>query len=131
MTTKVALVDDNQTFVLSVRNHLASDPSVKVVGQAFGGQDALRMIKELKPDVVLLDIAMPHMNGLEVARCLQRMDRAPAVIFLTMHDNNSYRKAATGVGAAGFVCKSNVVAELLPLIAQVSAMRAGADVGQP
>jgi len=131
MTTKVALVDDNQTFVLSVRNHLATDPNVKVVGQAFGGPDALRMIKELMPDVVLLDIAMPHMNGLEVARCLQRMDRAPAVIFLTMHDNTSYRKAATGVGAAGFVCKSNVVEELLPLIAQVSAMRAGADVRRP
>ncbi len=129
MTIRVALVDDNQTFVLTVRNHLATEPGLKVVGQAFGGQDALRMIKELKPDVVLLDIAMPHMNGLEVARCLQGMDRAPAVIFLTMHDNNSYRKAATSVGAKGFICKSNVVAELVPLIEQVAAARDNKYVG--
>ena len=129
MIIKIALVDDNRTFVSSVRNHLANDPELKVVGQAFGGQDALRMIKELKPDIVLMDIAMPHMNGLEVARCLQWMDTPPAVIFVTMHDNTSYRKAATSVGAAGFVCKSNVVAELLPLIEQVSAVRAGRGVG--
>lgn len=123
MTIRLALVDDNQTFVMSVRNHLATDKGILVVGQAFGGHDALRMIRELKPDVVLLDIAMPQMNGLEVARNLQKMYRAPAVIFLTMHDNTSYRKAATSVGAAGFICKSNVVAELLPLIEQVFAMR--------
>jgi DNA-binding NarL/FixJ family response regulator len=130
MTIKIALVDDNRTFVTSVRNHLANDPDLKVVGQAFGGQDALRMIKDLKPDVVLMDIAMPHMNGLEVARCLQGMDTPPAVIFLTMHDNTSYRKAATSVGAAGFVSKSNVVAELLPLIEQVFAVRVGKGEGQ-
>ena len=91
MTIRLALVDDNRAFVASVRNHLATEPDLLVVGQAFEGQDALRMIRELKPDVVLLDIAMPDMNGLEVARCIQRLDRAPAVIFLTMHDNTSYR----------------------------------------
>ena len=123
MTIRITLVDDNRAFVSSVRNHLANEPDLLVLGQAFNGQDALRMIQELKPDVVLLDIAMPDMNGLEVARCIQRMDRAPAVIFLTMHDNTSYRKAASSAGAAGFVCKSNVVADLLPLILQVVAER--------
>jgi DNA-binding NarL/FixJ family response regulator len=125
MTIRVALVDDNQTFVLSVRNHLATEPGLKVVGQAFSGTDALRMIEELKPDVVLLDIAMPNMNGLEVARCIQLMHRPPGIIFLTMHDNTSYRKAATSVGGAGFICKPDVVAQLLPLIEQVANQRAG------
>ena len=131
MTIRLALVDDNRAFVASVRNHLATEPDLLVVGQAFEGQDALRMIRELKPDVVLLDIAMPDMNGLEVARCIQRLERAPAVIFLTMHDNTSYRKAATSVGAAGFVCKSNVVADLLPLVLQVMADRDAQGVQLP
>ena len=125
MTIRIALVDDNQNFVLSVRNHLETENGLKVVGQAFSGADALRMISEMKPDVLLLDIAMPNMNGLEVARSLRTTDRPPAIIFLTMHDNTSYRKAATGVGAAGFVSKSNVVADLVPLIEQVALERFG------
>lgn len=113
---KIVLVDDNQTFLAAVRNFLAQLPDVEVVGQAGDGRMALELAAELAPDLVLMDIAMPGMNGLDAASALNAFAHPPHIIFLSMHDGASYRDAARDLGARGFVGKSEFVAELMPLI---------------
>jgi DNA-binding NarL/FixJ family response regulator len=114
---KILLVDDNHTFLSAVRNFLAQVPDVEVVGEACDGHAAVEQAARLLPDLVLMDIAMPGMNGLDAAHTLSTMARPPQVIFLTMHDGASYRDAARDLGARGFVGKSDFVVDLIPLIA--------------
>ncbi len=118
MKFKVLLVDDNPTFVNAVRKFLELMPGVAVVGHAFDGSDALLKAETLMPDLVLLDIAMPRMNGLEVAQHMTTWPKPPQIVFLSMHDNAEYRLAAQGLGAA-YVGKCDFVDKLVPLIAQL------------
>lgn len=116
MTIKILLVDDNQAFAAAVRQFLDMLPGAEVVGHEHDGSQALGRIRQLQPDVVLLDIVMPGMNGLEVARALQSWPQAPRIVFLSLHDNTAYRSAARELGAADFVGKADFVTELLPII---------------
>lgn len=115
MPLKLLLVDDNATFLAAVRHFLNMLPGLEVVGESHDGAQALMRSDELKPDVLLLDIAMPGMSGLEVARIVLARADPPQVVFLSMQDNDAYRQAAHQMGAA-FVGKSNFVAELLPML---------------
>lgn len=123
---KVLLVDDNATFLATVSKTLGMLPNVTVVGKALGGAQALAMARQLHPDLLLLDIVMPDMTGLEVAQAMQAWDSAPKVLFLTMHDNDAYRTAAKKLGALGLVGKANFVADLLPIMASLSLVGEGA-----
>jgi DNA-binding NarL/FixJ family response regulator len=116
MTIRVLLVDDNRTFLAAVRNFLLMVSDVEVVGEAHDGIAALALAQEVRPDLVLLDIVMPEMNGLEVAENLSRFNQPPKVIFLSMHDSESYRSAARALGAFGYVGKGDFVVDLIPLI---------------
>jgi DNA-binding NarL/FixJ family response regulator len=115
----ILLVDDNRTFLSAVRNFLAQLPEVRIVGEAHDGEAALALAAQLQPDLVLLDIAMPGMNGLDAAHALNAFTRPPQIVFLSMHDNASYRAAAQDLGARGFVGKSDFVATLIPLISSL------------
>jgi len=117
---KVLLVDDNATFLATVSKTLGLLPNITVVGQALGGAQALALAQQLHPDLMLLDIVMPGMTGLEVAQAMQAWDTAPKVLFLTMHDNDAYRAAAKKMGALGLVGKANFVADLLPILLSLS-----------
>ena len=125
MTITILLVDDNPTFVLAVRQFLDRLPATHVVGEAHDGREALALAAELAPELMLLDIGLPRLNGLEVARAMQSWARAPRIIFLTMHDNNAYREAARDLGAMGFVGKADFVLELLPMIEQIAVENGG------
>ena len=127
MTINILLVDDNPTFLLAVRQFLDRLPGTQVVGQAHDGREALTLAAELQPELMLLDIGMPRLNGLEVARAMQSWSRAPRIVFLSMHDNNAYREAARDLGALGFVGKADFVVELLPMIEQIVADSAAAE----
>ncbi len=131
MTLKILLVDDNRAFVAMVRQFLDGLPDLEVVGQAHDGVDALSKAEQLRPDLVLLDITMPEMNGLEVARCMQTWPQAPRIIFLSMHDHAAYQSAARDLGAVGFVTKANFVVELLPIIEQMVARNVDTNRMQP
>lgn len=115
MPLKILLVDDNPTYANAVRNFLDRLPGATVTGLAQDGKAALLMVRESAPDVVLLDIAMPGMNGLELARALRELSAPPRIIFLSMHDNQEYRTAAHDLGAS-FVSKSDFVAQLMPTL---------------
>jgi DNA-binding NarL/FixJ family response regulator len=114
---KILLVDDSHTFLSAVRNFLALVPDVVVVAEAHDGIMALQQANLHQPQLVLMDIAMPGMNGLEAAAALNALAQPPYIVFLSMHDGDSYREAARDLGAWGFVGKSDFVAQLIPLIA--------------
>ncbi len=111
----IMLVDDNQTFVTAVRQFLDRLPGVQIVAQASNGKSALAHLRRHRPALVLLDIAMPGMNGLELARAILQDPAPPQLTFLSMHDNREYREAARELGA-DFVSKADFVSELLPLL---------------
>ena len=113
---KVLLVDDSEQFLQSATAFLFQCPSVEVIGTATSGKDAIKKVQELRPDLVLMDIAMPQMNGIEATRCIKGQAEAPKIIILTLHDNAEYRSAAKDAGADGFVRKSNLLTHLLPMI---------------
>ena len=118
---KILLVDDNLTFLAAVRKYLALLPNAQVVAEAHDGPQALSQAAQWQPDLVLLDIMMPGMNGLEVAAVMQSWAQPPQIIFLSMHDNAPYRQAAAELEVLGFVGKADFVLELPPLIAGLAA----------
>ena len=120
MTLRILLVDDNHTFLQAVSQCIAMMPEASVVGQAFDGVDALEQAQRLAPDLVLLDIVMPNMTGLEVATHMLTWPRVPRFLFLSLHDNESYRNAARELGALALIGKANFVAELMPIISALA-----------
>jgi DNA-binding NarL/FixJ family response regulator len=125
------LVDDNHTFLTAVSQCLIMLPEAEVVGQVTSGEEALLKVDALAPDLVLMDIAMPHMNGLEVAARLQALPNPPRILFLSMHDNESYRAAARELGAVALVGKANFVLDLIPIITQLAAQKNKAQTRPP
>ncbi len=121
MTLQIMLVDDNETFMASVKKTLTLVSGTQVVAEAHNGAQALEMAQRLQPDLMLLDIMMPGQSGLEVAKTMQSWPQAPRVLFLTMHDNESYRAAAQTLGALGLVGKADFVTQLLPIISNLAA----------
>lgn len=120
MSLRILLVDDSHTFLNAVTQCLAMLPEAEVVGQAYDGAEALAKAQALQPDLVLLDIVMPHMTGLEVATQMQTWPTPPRILFLSLHDNESYRTAALELGAVALVGKGNFVADLMPIISSLA-----------
>ena len=104
---KVLLVDDAAEFLASAVDFLARDPRVQLVGQALDGREGVRLAEALAPDIVLMDLSMPEMNGLDATRQIKRELTPPRVIIVTMHDGPEYRRRAAIAGADGFICKSD------------------------
>ena len=113
---RILLVDDNLDFLDVATHFLTTEPKLEIVGRARSGHEALKQIAQLQPDLVLLDLAMPEMSGLEVVRQLKAKLEWPRVIILTLHDSQEYRLLAENIGVDGFITKSDFGTELLPLI---------------
>jgi DNA-binding NarL/FixJ family response regulator len=113
---RILLVDDSPEFLEAVAHFLATEPEIEVVGRASSGRSALEQVSRLQPDLVLMDLAMPEMNGLEATRRIKSQPDTPCVVILTLHDNFEYRAQAAAVHADGFVPKSELGTQLLPLI---------------
>jgi DNA-binding NarL/FixJ family response regulator len=113
---RVLLVDDSVEFLESAERYLSADPLVQVVGRARSAAEAMVQIPLLKPHLVLMDIHMPGLNGLQATCGIRVLPNAPCVVILTLYDNAEYRRAAEAAGADAFVSKSELSTELLPLI---------------
>lgn len=122
-TIRVLLVDDNPAFSRAAKAFLNSQPRLEVVGCATSAVQAMDLVAELKPDLVLMDVVMPGMNGLEATRQIKRDAAAPKIIVVTLHQAAAYRLSATAAGADGFVAKDNLVTDLPPLINSLFAGR--------
>ncbi len=113
--------DDDANFRRRVRELLASEPDIEVVGEAANGQEAILKARELEPDLVLMDVRMPGINGLEATRRLKDEMSQLDVIILTLFDLDEYRKAATNSGASGYVIKKSLIEALSPTIRETLA----------
>ena len=122
---RVVVVDDN-TDILKVAAETLATACV-IVGTATCGCDALVMVRSLTPDVLVLDVSMPGMNGLAVAQLL-RADRAsPAIVFMSIHEDEALVQAAYDAGGAGYVVKSRMGSALLPAVLAAYAKRIRAN----
>lgn len=117
--TSVMLVDDNPKFLRVASLFLKENEEVLLVGLVNGGKDALKKAKELKPDIVVIDLAMPDMPGLEVIPLIRKDLPDVGIIALTMYDTEVYRQAALVAGANSFLAKPNMHTELLPEIEKI------------
>jgi DNA-binding NarL/FixJ family response regulator len=109
---RILLVDDHALVRAGMRSLLHEIPGVEVVAEASDGAEALRLAAELRPDVVLLDIAMKGMNGLDAAARLREQLPAAKVIVLSMHTSEEYVLLALRAGAAGYLIKDSATSEL-------------------
>ena len=122
---RILLVDDSPLFLASTARILAGDPHMDIVGSVLSGPAALEQFSRVDCDLVLLDLAMPQMNGLEVAQRLRALPRPPRIVLLSLEDSPEYRAAAAAC-TDGFIHKSAAASHLLPLIHTLfSAARAG------
>jgi DNA-binding NarL/FixJ family response regulator len=119
LTLRVLLIDDSPAFLQAACRHLAATERLEVVGQGRTGLEALEQSARLKPDLVLLDLAMPEMNGLEAAQRIKAQPQPPKVVILTLHDDPEHRAAALAAGADACLAKARLTADLLPLIRQL------------
>ncbi len=115
---RLLLVDDNWEFLIAAQNYLQNQENLQVVGLANSGEAALQMVAALQPDLMLVDLAMPRLSGLEVIRRIKTDYPTIRLILLTLHDLPEYRLAAADVGADGFVSKAQLYEQLLPAIEQ-------------
>ena len=109
---RVLLADDHTLVRAGIRGLLTNLSGVEVIGEAADGSEAVRLAETLMPDVVLLDIGMPGLNGLEAAARIARLDATIGVIILSMHMSEEYVLQALRGGAAGYLLKDSAVAEL-------------------
>ncbi|AET69488.1 response regulator containing a CheY-like receiver domain and an HTH DNA-binding domain [Desulfosporosinus orientis DSM 765] len=121
MSIKVFLADDHKILRESLIILLQQEKDIEVVGEAADGQQAIQEILRLKPDIAILDISLPRLNGLEVAARLKKEDPALKLIILTMHKNEDFVARAYQLEVNGYVLKENALEELLKSIRIVQA----------
>jgi DNA-binding NarL/FixJ family response regulator len=109
---KVFLVDDHQVLLEGLVRLIHNHPSMKVVGTARDGRAALRQIPALRPDVVLMDISMPNLNGVEATRLISQSSPDTKILVLSMHDNEEFLRRVLKAGASGYLLKDATADEL-------------------
>jgi DNA-binding NarL/FixJ family response regulator len=111
--TRILLVEDHRILREGVRAILAAQPDFEVVGEAADGGEAIRCAQELQPDVILLDLSMPRMNGLEALKGIKRVAPDARVVILTVQKGDEYIFSAIRAGADGYLLKDSSAAELV------------------
>lgn len=117
---RVTIVDDHSILREGVKLILEADPEIEVVGQASNGLDAVRLVTELTPDVCLMDIQMPGVDGIEATERIRRQSPATRVLVLSQIDNEAYFVRVLQVGAMGYVLKQNASDELVAAVHTVN-----------
>jgi len=123
MTLRVLLADDHALMREGLRALLAASPGIEVIGEVGNGRDAVRRAGELRPDVVVMDISMPDLNGVEAARQIRARSPASRVIMLSMHSSTEHVFRAFDAGASGYVLKESAGAEVIAALQAVHAGR--------
>ncbi|MFC2035560.1 response regulator [Chloroflexota bacterium] len=125
---RIIIADDHKVVREGTRELLQKESDLEVVGEAGNGQEAIRLVSELKPDVAILDIAMPILNGIEATKQIKTVSPSTAVLILTAYDYDQYVSAILEAGAAGYLLKDVRGQEV---IEAVRAVRAGESVLHP
>jgi DNA-binding NarL/FixJ family response regulator len=120
---RVLIADDHRLFAEALEAILGGDERIEVVGHAGDGREAVRLANDLKPDVVLMDISMPVLDGIEAARQIRTTDGKTSILMLTGSNSRSDVDRARKAGAAGYVTKDRIAAELIDAIVEISGGR--------
>ena len=131
MTTRILLVDDHPVVREGLRTVLQRRPGCEVVGEASDGVEALEKAEHLQPNVMVLDVTMPRLNGLEVCRLARQRIPDIEILFVTQHDSALMMREALAAGAKGYVVKSNAARDLLDAIDVVSQHRVFTALARP
>jgi len=116
---RVLIADDHRLFAETLEALLATEDRVEVVGSARDGKEAVRLARTLRPDVILMDISMPIMDGFEATRRIRQQHEDACVLMLTGSNSRSDVDLARKAGAAGYVTKDRIAAELIEAIVEV------------
>jgi DNA-binding NarL/FixJ family response regulator len=119
MNTRVMIVDDHKMFRDGLRGLINAEPGMEVVGEAVDGKEAIEMARNLAPDVVVMDISMPGMNGIEAMRHVIKDSPKVKVIMLSMYSSAPLVQSVLAAGATGYVLKGSDFAELAEAIRRV------------
>lgn len=120
MTIRVAIADDHALVREGLQRMLAESTDIEIVGEAGDGQAALKLVEEKKPDVLLLDISMPKMDGIEAAGKIKDLDTNTNILIVSMHSNEQYALRTLRAGATGFIWKGARLEELTKAIHEVA-----------
>ena len=118
--TRILLVDDNEAWLALASGILRDYPRWQVVGEARDGFEAIQRANVLRPDIILLDVGLPQLNGFQAARKIRIISPTSRILFLTQFTDPEGAKLAMMLGAAGYVCKSEAAVDLLPALEAVS-----------
>jgi DNA-binding NarL/FixJ family response regulator len=121
--TTIVLADDHRIVRQGLRALLASEADLEVIGEADDGREALELVRRLSPDVLVLDLMMPGLNGLEVARQLPRQSPGVRVVVLSMYDDEGFVLEALANGVSGYVLKDSNSSDLIHAVREVAAGR--------
>ncbi|MBI5741039.1 MAG: response regulator transcription factor [Nitrospirae bacterium] len=116
---RIVLADNHWLFRRVVKYFIDKMPGIKVVGEAGDGVEMLNLVNDMDPDMAILDITMPHLNGLETARAIEDKHPDVKVLMLTHHNDNAYLQRAISAGAKGYVLKQNADRDLFPAISTI------------
>lgn len=119
----ILLVDDNDEFLAVAEEFIEASDDFRVTGKARNGFEALAMLEQARPDVLIVDISMPGMSGLEVTRKVKERWPGLPILILTLLDAEAHRQVALEAGADAFVVKSTMDTDLIPLLQKLAAAR--------
>lgn len=113
---KVLIADDHAIVRAGLRTLIESDPNLELVGEASGGYETIELIDKSKPDILVLDISMPDIDGIAVAKMLKSMNKDVRILFLTIHEDKALLREAFKSGASGYILKNAAEKELISAI---------------
>lgn len=116
VSTRLIIVDDHELARRGLRSVLISNPDLEVLWEAADGEEAVEKSRDLHPDIVLLDISLPGISGIEAARQIREVSPASRIVFVSQHDSVRLAKDAIGSGACCYVVKSDAGLDLLTAI---------------
>lgn len=117
--TKVLIVDDHAFIRRGVQTILHPFPEWQFCGEADNGEDAVRMADELKPEVIIMDVSMPKLNGIEATRAIHKAQPEVKILLLTLHESGELVRSAFRAGATGFLLKTDAEQELVKALTVV------------
>lgn len=123
---RVLVADDNEGVRRAISQILLAENDIEIVGEAVDGDDAVQKARQHRPDVVLLDITMPTMSGLEAAQILKHEFPLMHIVIVSQHDSRGFKWAALAAGVSGYVVKSDAARDLIPALRKLRATRLSA-----